>query len=124
MKAFIDYWENIPLFQSQKRVPLEEREKLREGRLRNSIRGLANSLRGMGTGQQPSLWGCLPALHMPVLLLAGERDAKYVAIASEMDKLLPRSTAAVIREVGHTVHFEKSRQFIQTVINFLHTIEC
>ncbi|PWA08040.1 2-succinyl-6-hydroxy-2,4-cyclohexadiene-1-carboxylate synthase [Pueribacillus theae] len=121
--AFVDYWENIPLFQTQKRVTLEEREKVRANRLQNRVHGLANSLRGMGTGRQPSLWSCLPALNMPCLLLAGELDAKYVKIAKEMDKLLPRSNVTIFRDAGHTVHLEKSRPFVKTVAEFLHKIE-
>ena len=37
--------------------------------MRNSPLGLANSLRGMGTGRQSSLWAQLPQLAMPVRVL-------------------------------------------------------
>ena len=50
VEPFIDYWEGIPLFASQRALPDEVRARIREGRLRNRATGLANSLRGMGAG--------------------------------------------------------------------------
>lgn len=120
IEAFIHHWENIPLFQTQKRVRLEERARLRSLRLQNNIRGLANSLRGMGTGTQPSLWPCLSTLPMPILLIAGEIDTKYVSIAKQMYKQVKRAKLAIVDGAGHTVHFEKKEPFIERVLDFLH----
>lgn len=120
IESFVNHWENIPLFQTQKRVPLEVREKLRQDRLAHSKIGLANSLRGMGTGQQQSLWPCLSQLSFPILLMAGEHDTKYVAIAKEMAKLLPQAVTTIAPQTGHAVHFEEQEWFRQTVLRFLH----
>ena len=49
-------WENIPLFETQKRLAQNVQEAVRKERLANNPKGLANSLRGMGTGTQPSWW--------------------------------------------------------------------
>ena len=43
-------WENIPLFETQKRLAQNVQEAVRKERLANNPKGLANSLRGMGTG--------------------------------------------------------------------------
>lgn len=104
--AFVDRWEALPLFASQRRLPAEARQRLREQRLRNSATGLAGSLRGMGTGVQPSLWDHLPGLDLPVNLLAGALDAKFVGIAQQMQALLPRATLHIIESAGHAVHLE------------------
>lgn len=117
--SFVDYWESIPLFHTQKRVPLEERKKLRKQRLAQSERGLANSLRGMGTGKQPSLWEELPHLSVPVLLLAGEDDPKFVTIAKKMAQLLPCSQVNIVPAVGHAIHFEAKDTFSEIVLHFL-----
>ena len=61
---------------------------IRNQRLTNSTRGLANSLLGMGTGSQPSWWETLKQLKMPVLLITGELDKKYCEIAKKMQKSL------------------------------------
>ncbi|MDQ7033362.1 MAG: alpha/beta fold hydrolase [Anaerolineae bacterium] len=56
---FVDYWEKLPLWHTQ--TP-GQRAYLREQRLKNDPVGLANSLRGMGTGVMPSLWDKLSEL--------------------------------------------------------------
>ena len=53
--AFVSAWEQLPLFAGLAWLPAEERAALRAQRLANNATGLANSLRGMGTGAQPSL---------------------------------------------------------------------
>lgn len=119
IEAFINYWEDIPLFQTQKRVRLEERKKLRQLRLQNNERGLANSLRGMGTGKQPSLWERLPLLTMPVLLIVGALDTKYVQIAKQFAERVKQAQLQIVNEAGHTVHLEQSDTFLQLILNFL-----
>src|SRR5207253_8933281 len=81
LPIFIERWENLPLFASQKTLPLDCREKLHQQRLQNSATGLAQSLRGVGTGVQQSLYAQLPTLNIPVLLIAGE-DRKSTRLNS------------------------------------------
>lgn len=119
--AFVDYWENIPLFVSQKRLPEEVRQAVREQRLNNNPVGLANSLLGMGTGQQPSLWEELQELNFPILLLCGEEDKKFCKIAEEMDKLLPNSKIMFAEKGGHAFHVEQPRFFGKIVLEYLLT---
>lgn len=119
IEAFVDYWERIPLFASQQRLSAEQRQRLREQRLRNQPHGLANSLRGMGTGVQPSLWDKLSALHTPVLLLAGALDTKFVGIAKQMYDLLPDARLVVVPDAGHTIHLEAPAVFQSHILDFL-----
>jgi 2-succinyl-6-hydroxy-2,4-cyclohexadiene-1-carboxylate synthase len=117
--AFVDHWENLPLFASAKRLPAPVRESLRQIRLANRPEGLAASLRGMGTGVQPSWWDRLPSLAVPVQLIAGELDEKFVRIAERMQALLPRARLAVVPDAGHLVHVEKPELFATIVRDFL-----
>ncbi|MSQ23625.1 MAG: 2-succinyl-6-hydroxy-2,4-cyclohexadiene-1-carboxylate synthase [Chloroflexi bacterium] len=119
LAAFVDYWEAIPLFASQLSLPLELRQQHRQQRLEGSEVGLANSLRGMGTGRQQSLWDELEKLASPVLILAGEIDDKYCTIAREMDALIPCSQLSVIPMAGHTIHLEQPELFRHSVEEFL-----
>lgn len=115
MTAFVDEWERLPLWASQAGLSPAGRARLREQRLRNDPAGLANSLRGMGTGAQPSLWEALPALRRPVRLLAGALDSKFVAINRQMAALLPQADLRIIPGAGHTIHLEKPALFLQAV---------
>lgn len=117
--AFIERWENLPLFASQKTLPLDCREKLHQQRLQNSATGLAQSLRGVGTGVQPSLYAQLPTLNIPVLLIAGELDEKFTTIARHMAQALPQSQLHIIPAAGHTVHLERPQAFASLVGNFV-----
>ncbi len=114
--AFVDFWEGIPLFASQARLPEDVRARLRAERLGNRAVGLANSLRGMGTGAQPALWSRLGEVIAPTLLLVGEEDLKFRAIALDMARLLPRSQIMVFPGVGHTVHLERPRAFADHIL--------
>lgn len=118
LPAFVTYWEQLPLFASQSALPRETRTSLREQRLRNRPAGLANSLRGLGTGMQPSLHDRLQELHVPVLLIAGVLDTKYCAIARHMAAALPNSTLHIVSNAGHTVHLEQLAMFAALVRQF------
>ncbi|PJF23390.1 MAG: 2-succinyl-6-hydroxy-2,4-cyclohexadiene-1-carboxylate synthase [Phototrophicales bacterium] len=116
IEAFVRYWESLPLWDSQTEAM---KAQLRAIRLRHNPIGLANSLRGMGTGAQPSMWEFLPQLKMPVLLIAGALDEKFTTINQQMHTILPQSRLEVIPDAGHTVHLEKPNQFEKLVLEFL-----
>ncbi len=118
VEAFIHYWEGLPLFASQRNLPNERYQEQRAQRLHNCPQGLANSLRGVGTGAQPSLYERLPELHLPVLLLAGALDTKFSTIAQEMAQRLPQAHLHLIPGAGHTPHLERPEQFATVVRNF------
>lgn len=117
--SFVSVWEHQPIFATQKRLDAQVRSRLRQQRLQNEARGLANSLRGMGTGVQPSLWEQLAAVRTPTLLLAGELDRKFVGIAEQMHARLLNSTLAQIPDAGHTIHLEQPDVFNQIVLDYL-----
>jgi 2-succinyl-6-hydroxy-2,4-cyclohexadiene-1-carboxylate synthase len=87
-------------------VPAEAAAVARADRLRNTPAGLARALRGLGTGALPSLWHRLGELAMPVTLVAGERDPKFLAIAGEMRALIPAAGVEAIPDAGHAAHLE------------------
>lgn len=119
VEAFVDYWENISLFASQKSLPAATRAALRHQRLQNNGVGLANSLRGLGTGAQPSLWEKLSEIKTPTLLLAGELDIKFVSIAQHMAEKMPNVCLEVVSGAGHAVQLEKPTEFQRLVLGFL-----
>ncbi len=122
LEAFVDKWERIPLFHSQQRLPKVVQDRIRAQRLRNVPIGLANSLRGMGTGKQPSFWDMLSSLQIPVLLLSGELDSKFSNIAEEMEKCIPDSTKYQIFDAGHAIHVEQPDFFGKIVMEFLQSV--
>jgi 2-succinyl-6-hydroxy-2,4-cyclohexadiene-1-carboxylate synthase len=116
--AFVARWERMPLFASQERLPQAVRERLRAQRLLNHPTGLANSLRGLGTGVQPPLWERLVELRMPCLIIAGELDEKFTDIGRRMAAAIWGSRLAVAGGAGHTVHLEQPEAFTRLVVEF------
>ncbi|HMB91530.1 MAG TPA: 2-succinyl-6-hydroxy-2,4-cyclohexadiene-1-carboxylate synthase [Rhodothermales bacterium] len=94
-------------------------ERMIAARQRNDPRALAQSLRGMGTGQQSSLWERLAALQVPTLAVAGALDAKYVDIARQMKAASDQIQMAIVPEAGHNVHAEQPASFLDLLIRFL-----
>nr|WP_204556659.1 2-succinyl-6-hydroxy-2,4-cyclohexadiene-1-carboxylate synthase [Bacillus ectoiniformans] len=111
VESFVDYWEDIPMFESQKKLPKKRRDEVRMQRLENSVSGLALSLEGMGTGIQPSWWDHLSDLKMPVLLITGTLDEKFTAIAEEMSRKLPNAVRKEVFSAGHAIHVEDEEKF-------------
>lgn len=116
--AFVEHWERLPLFASQNMLPIEIKETLHKQRLHNNPTGLAQSLRGVGTGVQPSLYAQLPTLQIPVLLIAGELDTKFTKIAQHMAQLLPQAQLHIVPAAGHAVHLEQPQLFDSLVEDF------
>lgn len=119
VESFVDQWESLPLFDSQKRLPDDVRTGIRTERLGQRAEGLAASLRGMGTGAQLSLWTELPSLKMPVLLIAGSLDLKFIKIAEQMNERLQNGEIRIVSDAGHAIHVEKPKKFDKVVIEFV-----
>jgi 2-succinyl-6-hydroxy-2,4-cyclohexadiene-1-carboxylate synthase len=118
LAAFVAGWERLPLFASQAALPSDIRARQHAQRMRNNSLGLANSLRGMGAGRQSSLWDRLSQLRTPALLIAGELDQKYCAIAEQMTQALPNARKVVVPNAGHTVHLEQPGIYATAVLEF------
>lgn len=117
--AFADYWQALPLFASQSRLPDAVRQALRKQRLQHTAEGLANSLVGLGAGRQEPALQRLRELRMPVLLLAGALDAKYCELAHDMASVLPQCRTRMVPDAGHAVHLEQPAAFDDAVREFL-----
>jgi 2-succinyl-6-hydroxy-2,4-cyclohexadiene-1-carboxylate synthase len=119
---FAEFWGSLPLFATLQRLPESELTRLHAARLANSPLGLSQSLRGIGTGQQPSWWEQLGELTIPVLLIAGELDLKYCGIAQLMHQKLQHCELELVAEAGHNVHMEQPHLFDTIVMRFLDQI--
>jgi 2-succinyl-6-hydroxy-2,4-cyclohexadiene-1-carboxylate synthase len=98
IEAFADRWAAQPLFAG---TPPQAARIWREDILRNDPRGLAAVLRGLGTGAMAPLWSRLGELTMPVAVLAGADDAKFVALGERLAAALPRGELTVVSGAGH-----------------------
>lgn len=119
LEAFIDHWESIPLFASQRALPENVRRRQRELRISQNPAGLANSLRGMGAGMMEPVGDRLHECSMPVLYLAGEYDEKYREIGKALCARASDARYIEIPDAGHTIHLEQPEMYLETVRGFL-----
>jgi 2-succinyl-6-hydroxy-2,4-cyclohexadiene-1-carboxylate synthase len=115
-REFLVKWYNLPLFQTVKAH--RQFPELFARRLDNHPATLAKSLREMGTGRQPSLWAKLARNKIPLLLVVGEKDAKFRAIAEEMAQRNAACQVTIIKGCGHTVHLENAVSFVNCLKHF------
>jgi 2-succinyl-6-hydroxy-2,4-cyclohexadiene-1-carboxylate synthase len=113
--AFLDRWLAGPLFST-----LPEEAAGRGERLANTAEGLASALRRLGTGAQEPLWDRLGGLRPPVLLVAGELDAKFTGLAHRMAAAVgPSARVAIVGGAGHAVHLERPATTATLIEEFL-----
>jgi 2-succinyl-6-hydroxy-2,4-cyclohexadiene-1-carboxylate synthase len=102
LERFIAGWNRQPLFADDPpAVGALAREQMR----RNRPAALAAVLAGIGSGEMQPLWDRLGELALPAVVMAGDRDHRYQALARRMVQLLPRAELAVIAG-GHRLPLE------------------
>lgn len=115
LDAFLDEWLAQPLF-----ATLTDEQRNLDDRRRNTIGGLAASLRSSGTGQQESLWPRLDSIRVPTLVIAGEHDTKFTSIGRRMVGAIgPSAELHVAAGRGHAVHLEDPRGVASLIDDFV-----
>jgi 2-succinyl-6-hydroxy-2,4-cyclohexadiene-1-carboxylate synthase len=112
VEQFIDGWLAQALFSrlSRSDAGVEER------RL-GTVEGLASALRLLGTGAQEPVWNRLGEISMPVLLIAGEHDSKFAALAFRMAAGIGENAGiSFVPGAGHAAHLERP-QSVATILN-------
>ncbi|MGM0506817.1 MAG: alpha/beta fold hydrolase [Bacteroidota bacterium] len=127
LTGFLDRWEQMPLFNSSRgsggsgsvqRSETTERSAPSE-LCPLSPEGLAASLLGFGTGRMPSVWEALESVRVPVLLVSGEADLKFVDIHETMARKIPDATHIVVNGSGHRVHRDRPDDVAGHILDFL-----
>jgi len=114
---FLNHWYNQPIFGNLKSHP--RYPEILASRLKNHPEELAKSLDFMGTGQQPSLWEPLKNNHVPLLLLVGEADEKFVSIGLQMHRQCQYSHIKIISQAAHSIHWENTMEVVENIQAFL-----
>lgn len=121
VRAFVDRWEMLPLWESQRVLSTETRARLRAQRLLNDPVGLANSLRGAGAGTDAAS-AIFRRILAPTLILAGALDPAYVEHGRSLEAELPNARMEVISDAGHALHLEQSAALVGATTAFLKAI--
>jgi 2-succinyl-6-hydroxy-2,4-cyclohexadiene-1-carboxylate synthase len=107
IEAFVNAWEAQPLFATQGALPEVLRDAHRAARLAHDARRLARSLRVTGLAEMPDYAPRLETLAMPVTLLAGELDPKFLALGRAAVSRLTQGRLIVAPNAGHDLLLER-----------------
>ena len=113
-EAFVREWVAQPLFGEFVATEADLAD-----RARNTAEGLASSLRLSGTGAQTSLWPRLREITAPVLVMAGELDDKFAALAEQIAAAVGQGTALLVPSAAHAAHLQQPGFVTQAILNFL-----
>ena len=127
LAAFMDFWEQLPLFATQRTLPADVRERLHAARMANDAEALARAFEHAGQHVMPDRAANLatlaalassPAQPLPLLYLAGEHDQKYRAQAHDFAAATHAATC-IVPGAGHNTHLEAPAAFVREVQAFL-----
>jgi 2-succinyl-6-hydroxy-2,4-cyclohexadiene-1-carboxylate synthase len=114
IEDFADEWTAQPLFAG---TAPDAAAAWRADLLRNEPTGLAEVLRGIGTGSMEPLWGRLGELAMPVAVVVGERDERFLAIACRLAGALPDGELVVVPGAGHGLPREAPDALAELIVD-------
>jgi 2-succinyl-6-hydroxy-2,4-cyclohexadiene-1-carboxylate synthase len=109
--SFLSQWYEQPIFESLRHHP--NFGLLLERRSQNCPQKLAQVLRTLGTGSQPSLWENLKDIRIPIHLMVGELDSKFIGINQNMLSHCQNAQLSIVANCGHVVHFEQPCAFLE-----------
>ena len=114
LDAFLDEWLAGPLF-----ADFADPPDVAAARRSNTSAGLAMSLRLAGTGAQQPLWGPLPRITVPALVLTGERDTKFTDIGHRLVEGISGAVGATVADAGHSLHLERPDRAASLITDWL-----
>jgi 2-succinyl-6-hydroxy-2,4-cyclohexadiene-1-carboxylate synthase len=100
---FTRHWRTVPLFAED---PPWIADEVAQDERRSTAAQLAASLRGLGPGAMAPMWDRLGELAMPVAVLAGSRDGRYVAQGRRLATMIAGATLEIVDGAGHRLALE------------------
>lgn len=118
VSTFLDGWLANPLF-----AGLSAAAHCRDARETNRPEGLAASLHNCGTGTQRFLLPELSTISVPVLVLVGQRDAKFLVEGTRLVTAIgTTATMATVADAGHACHLEQPANAATRIAEWLREI--
>jgi 2-succinyl-6-hydroxy-2,4-cyclohexadiene-1-carboxylate synthase len=114
VEAFLAEWVAQPIFAT---LP-PARAQVAERAATHDVASLQHQLVALGQGSQPPRWEDLGSLDVPVMLLSGEADPKYDAIAEAMFDAIPDCLRFTLPG-GHALPLEQPEAVAATLRTFL-----
>ncbi|MBN2344124.1 MAG: alpha/beta fold hydrolase [Deltaproteobacteria bacterium] len=119
MMPLIEYFESLPVFDSQRRLPQPLLDAQRCTRLSHHPERISQCIAALGLGHSPDMTSLLDTITIPVLLITGELDATYTRIAAKIANHRSNIEHRIINDVGHNPILEAPQKSTEQVIAFI-----
>lgn len=117
-EGFIAEWQQKPLFRSGNIAPSLMKNMMHIQKNQNAF-WLSNSLLGFGTGTMPCVKKRLSEILIPVQLIAGKNDSKFLHINNQMEKELTDGSLIIVEDAGHRIHLEQPKKLNRILKTFI-----
>lgn len=123
LQTFFDRWEAQPLFERQRLLPPEVMGHQRS--IRQTLRGdwLSDALLHLSLSRMPDYSRLVATLRIPVRVLAGEYDLKFVALSKQLAPQFQRGEFRSVSNSGHNVVLERPDIVVETVQELFNLME-
>lgn len=115
-EAFLDKWHDMALFRM---LSAELKKRLKSSKRMNKPLELARAMPLLSVGNQPYLLPELANADFPILLLYGQKDDKYMAIAANAAKNLPNARFCLIPDAFHDIHVQYPADVARVITDFI-----
>lgn len=107
----LDAWLAQPIFTSRAALSPEAARHQRRVRESADFSSLSTFMREFGTGRMPSTWDAIARAPVPMRLLVGALDARYVALSERIRERGADVLVEAVEGVGHAPHVESPRRW-------------
>lgn len=108
----VEKWNAQPVFQGSKAEPQRN-----ETQYNRNL--LVSCLENWSLAHQQDFKQEIPNWKMPTMYVAGDKDAKYIQIAREFQRLQPSANLSIVPESGHRVLFDQPEALAKLISDFI-----
>lgn len=113
--AVLDDWLDQPIFASRDALSRQQRADQRRVRERADGSSLSIFLQEFGTGRMPSTWDAVSSARIPIRVLVGAMDTRYVTLSARIRDCGRDVRVETLEDVGHAPHIEAPRRWADWV---------
>lgn len=117
-EGFLNEWEKMPLFNSGTASD-SAKENYHKIAARQDAIAMSNSLLGFGTGTMPCFKDLLKEIAIPVQLIVGEKDFKFIHINQAIKSEIEYSILEIVSNASHRVHLDNPSDYIRAINQFI-----
>lgn len=120
-KKFLTQWNQQDLFKIWGLIDNKRLIEYEEIQSQQNPEQIALTLEVFGTGRYKNYWPDLQQLEIPVTLIVGDKDDKFVKINQRMKNTLEDAEICIFPNCGHRVHLEYPKAYADQIINCINS---